>query len=95
MMVRLSVKLAIAVVSVALIGLPFYHQWRMWQGARPDYDRAVAVKRSLEPKPGQSQRWQVVRVRDGDTIMGQAGSRQDKIRLCGIDAPELAQPLGK
>ncbi|MBW4518130.1 MAG: thermonuclease family protein [Scytolyngbya sp. HA4215-MV1] len=94
-MVRLFVKLAIAGVSVALIGLPFYHQWQVWQGARPDYDRAIPVKRPLEPEPGLSQHWQVVRVSDGDTIVVQAGGRQDKIRFCGIDAPELEQPLGK
>lgn len=94
-MVRMSVKLAIASVSLALIGLPFYYHWRVWQDVRPDYERSIAVKRPLEPEPGQSQRWQVVRVRDGDTIMVRAGGRQDKIRLCGMDAPELAQPLGR
>ena len=92
---RMLVKWEIVGVPLALMGLLFYYQGRVWQDARPDYERSIAVKRPLEPEPGQSQRWQVVRVRDGDTIVVQAGGRQDKIRFCGIDAPELEQSLGK
>ncbi|UBF27489.1 thermonuclease family protein [Kovacikia minuta CCNUW1] len=49
----------------------------------------------------QSESWQVVRVSDGDTIKVQSGGRRETIRLCGIDAPEVAhgrnlgQPFGK
>lgn len=44
--------------------------------------------------------WQVVRVADGDTITVRSGGRKEKIRFCGIDAPETkhgnqpGQPLG-
>ena len=47
-----------------------------------------------------SEIWQVVRVSDGDTIVVTNNQREERIRLCGIDAPEIAhdgnpgQPLG-
>ena len=37
---------------------------------------------------------QVVRVSDGDTIIIQAGDIDFRVRLHGIDAPELRQPMG-
>jgi len=37
----------------------------------------------------------VVRVTDGDTIVMKVGADQHKIRLSGVDAPELAQEFGK
>jgi len=39
--------------------------------------------------------WRVVKVADGDTITVVRGSLKEKIRFCGIDAPESKQPLGK
>jgi micrococcal nuclease len=42
-----------------------------------------------------SEHWDVVRVSDGDTITVRQGQREAKIRFCGIDSPEKAQPLGK
>jgi micrococcal nuclease len=49
----------------------------------------------LNESPLMSEQWQVVRVSDGDTIAVRQGQREMKIRFCGIDAPEKAQPLGK
>jgi len=37
----------------------------------------------------------VVRVTDGGTIVVKVGADQHKIRLSGVDAPELAQEFGK
>src|SRR5215510_433993 len=37
----------------------------------------------------------VVRVTDGDTIVIQSGEEQYKIRLSGIDAPEIRQAFGR
>jgi len=37
----------------------------------------------------------VVRVADGDTLTVDLQGKQVKVRLCGVDAPEQAQPLGK
>jgi endonuclease YncB( thermonuclease family) len=31
---------------------------------------------------------------DGDTLRVQRQGREERLRLCGIDAPELDQPLG-
>lgn len=39
--------------------------------------------------------WKVLRVADGDTITVVRGSVKEKIRFCGIDAPEKSQPLGQ
>ena len=39
--------------------------------------------------------WQVAKVTDGDTITVQQGSRKERIRFCGTDAPEKSQPLGQ
>jgi micrococcal nuclease len=33
-------------------------------------------------------------IHDGDTLRIRQGEKVMKVRLCGIDAPELAQPLG-
>jgi endonuclease YncB( thermonuclease family) len=38
---------------------------------------------------------QVVKVSDGDTITVSRGMEKQKVRFACIDAPELAQPLGK
>lgn len=39
--------------------------------------------------------WQVENVHDGDTIRVTKDGQSESIRLCGIDAPELEQPLGE
>lgn len=53
-----------------------------------------------KPSPPSGESWQVVRVSDGDTITVTQGDRKEKIRFCGVDAPERkhgnqpGQPLG-
>lgn len=42
-----------------------------------------------------SQSWLVISVADGDTLTVGRNGETEKIRLCGIDAPELKQPLGE
>jgi micrococcal nuclease len=37
----------------------------------------------------------VTRVADGDTLTIEKDGRRERIRLCGIDAPEKSQPLGQ
>ena len=37
----------------------------------------------------------VIKISDGDTIVLLSGKEQTKVRLFGIDAPELKQPYGK
>ena len=41
------------------------------------------------------QQWKVTRIYDGDTIVAQSGPQTIKLRLCGIDAPERSQSLGR
>lgn len=36
--------------------------------------------------------WQVYRVVDGDTLWARKGTKNEKVRLKGIDAPEIAHP---
>ncbi|MFP4133014.1 MAG: thermonuclease family protein [Halothece sp.] len=38
--------------------------------------------------------WQVKSIYDADTLTVVRGSEEKTIRLCGIDAPEIGQPLG-
>jgi len=44
---------------------------------------------------GDELRGVAVRVTDGDTIVIQSGEEQYKIRLSGIDAPEIRQAFGR
>jgi endonuclease YncB( thermonuclease family) len=41
-----------------------------------------------------SEAWQVKSVHDGDTIKAIKDGNVQNFRLCGIDAPEISQPLG-
>jgi endonuclease YncB( thermonuclease family) len=54
------------------------------------------LETSNVPKP--SEVWRVAETRDaihdGDTIRLTNGSEELKVRFCGIDAPELKQPMG-
>ena len=46
--------------------------------------------------PPSSESWFVMRVSDGDSLtVRQTDGSELKIRLCGIDAPERSQPLGR
>jgi hypothetical protein len=44
--------------------------------------------------PTNSEPWFIKSVYDGDTLRLVRGNEELKIRLCGIDSPELDQPLG-
>ena len=50
---------------------------------------------TLEPRP-KLERWQLKpgSIYDGDTLRVVRDGEELKIRLCGIDAPEIKQPLG-
>ena len=80
---------------VAIVGVGFI-AWQRYQGSqaasRPDYESSTATAQSQPTgQLPQTTKHQVKRVTDGDTIVLDNG---DKIRFCGIDAPEKAQPLG-
>lgn len=59
----------------------------------PDSDKPKLAK---PPSQTESLRCQAVdgSVYDGDTFRVKCDGREQKIRLCGIDAPEAKQPLG-
>lgn len=99
----------VPIVTIALIaGVAVYSQMNRLQAARPDYETPSAPEQSEPPEPPagivmeatqvqvpQTERWQLVRVTDGDTIVVRQGMKEEKIRFCGIDAPEQDQPLGQ
>jgi len=87
----------IPLLAIALVGTLLYQQWQQIQAQRPDYDNPNAPSQPSSPNPSVplSEHWQVVDVHDGDTITVRDGTREEKIRFCGIDAPELQQPGGE
>jgi len=83
------------IVAITLVSAIIWQQWQTSQAARrPDYDNPTALApQGLAPRP-ESNSAEVVNVHDGDTITVKQGWQKLKVRLCGIDAPELSQPLG-
>lgn len=76
-----------------LVGVMSWQQWQRQQSARMDYDNSTPPPSThLSPELGQSETAAVIDVHDGDTIKVSLNGRQERIRFCGIDAPELAQP---
>jgi endonuclease YncB( thermonuclease family) len=72
---------------IAVAGLIWF------QFQQPNNDKPKLAKR---PSETTSQRCEVVdgSVYDGDTFRVKCDGKEQKIRLCGIDAPEAKQPLG-
>lgn len=72
---------------IAVAGLIWF------QFQQPNNDKPKLAKR---PSETTSQRCEVVdgSVYDGDTFRVKCDGKEQKIRLCGIDAPETKQPLG-
>ena len=91
---RLLLTLPVAIVAIASI--KFVTHWQAAQAARPAYDQVAPAPAPprLAPEPKQSEPWTVTSVTDGDTLVVRRGSQQERIRLCGIDAPEQSQPFG-
>ena len=55
-----------------------------------------AIAKVLLPEENYAEQWQVKpgSIYDGDTLRVIRGNEELKIRFCGIDAPEIKQPLG-
>jgi micrococcal nuclease len=80
---RMISKWIPAVVIVGLVGLHF----RMPRPqAQPSGVSQSAIGELATIVPGS--------IHDGDTLRIRQGEKVTKVRFCGIDAPELAQPLG-
>lgn len=89
---RINVKALInlaPIVAIAAIGLWSQHQKQA--SSRPNYDGDEAQAYEPREKMPQTTKQPVHRVLDGDTIVL---DNDEKVRLCGIDAPEKDQPLG-
>ena len=84
----------IPVGVVLTITILAFQKWQAVQALKPDYNNPNPASQDLAPQPGSSQRWEVANVVDGDTLTVMAKGKEDRIRLCGIDAPELGQPVG-
>jgi len=82
------IELGITVLSTSIIctGIFLY--------LRSDTTRYTRGNTSLSAMPI-SESWQVISVHDGDTIKIKKDGNVQNLRLCGIDAPEISQPLGK
>jgi len=73
---------------LAIAALIWFHYFQ-----QPKSDRPQLAK---PPSQTESLRCEVVAnsIYDGDTFRVRCSGREQKIRLCGIDAPEVKQPLG-
>lgn len=83
-----------ALPLLAIAGILGGIAYQKYQGnaVLPDYDDpSASVAMSVKASPSISQYHSVKRISDGDTIVLENG---EKVRLCGIDAPESSQPLG-
>ena len=81
-------------VLVVLIAVLSFQKWQTFQASTLDYNNPNQRPQGLAPSPGRSERWEVVNVVDGDTLAVKTEGKDDLIRLCGIDAPQLGQPVG-
>lgn len=90
----------IPLAAIALLGGLVFQQWQVSQTAKLDYNNPSSPLPKLAAKVGQSEIGEVVNVSDGDTITVRINGREDRIRFCGIDAPEVShegkpgQPFG-
>lgn len=83
----------VPIIATVAVGFPIYQQWQRSQApSQLDYDNAEASVPLSKPNGvmPSSERWQVVSVADGDTLTVSSRGKKEKLRLCGIDAPEVA-----
>jgi hypothetical protein len=76
------------VIMAGICGVGAYQQWQRIQLSRPAYDSSSSseqpvgvVAEANQIQIPQTERWQVVKVSDGDTIVVRKGIRQERIRL--------------
>jgi micrococcal nuclease len=75
-----------AIVIVGLVGLHFHNPKPQAQQSPQSNANQGQVGEEATIVPGS--------IHDGDTLRIRQGEKVTKVRFCGIDAPELAQPLG-
>jgi micrococcal nuclease len=94
MMRKFSNQLAPVMLAIAGVACLGFQAWRRFQ-TNPSNNAPTVRRAALTPVPGQSKPGKVVSVQDGDSLIVLVDGREVKVRLCGIDAPELGQPLGE
>lgn len=84
------------IVAIALvIGFITYPKFVAPSAELEDEGRSTKIVNAPQRRElPQSEEYQVTSIHDGDTLTVQGSWGKQKIRLCGIDAPELEQPLG-
>lgn len=90
MKLKSFVNAAILIIGLGLVG------WNRLGLKLRFNSESVALEPTPETPQQKFERWQLKpgSVYDGDTLRVVRGSEELKIRFCGIDAPELKQPLG-
>ena len=87
-------SLTIAVL-VGITGFFLYQNNQREIARSPAYEGdEVAIAKPIKLSETAYKICQTTRVSDGDTIAVDCDGEKLKLRLCGIDAPEKAQPLG-
>jgi endonuclease YncB( thermonuclease family) len=88
----MQVQGLLKLVSVAAIRVVSFVLWQHHQQsqAQPNYESDQPNFLTAKSEPAE-----VVKVYDGDTLTVRQNDQEVKVRLCGIDAPELKQPLGR
>jgi micrococcal nuclease len=81
---------SVGLTLVALVGVGIYQRWQL--SSVSTKDKVLDSTDQIEVP--MSEQWEVAKVIDGDTLTVRQGDKEQKVRLCGVDAPEKAQPLG-
>jgi micrococcal nuclease len=84
---------SVGLCLLALTGMGVWQYWQASGGKLSGGDRVLASVDQIEVP--MSEQWEVSSVTDGDSLTVRRGREEQKIRLCGVDAPEKDQPLGK
>jgi micrococcal nuclease len=77
-------------LCIAVIGLLFKPALAKPRGVSPEEERSQPIRRELPLIRGE-----VIGISDGDTITVLKDRKPLKIRLFGVDSPEMGQPFGK
>jgi endonuclease YncB( thermonuclease family) len=80
----------VPVVAIVLMGGLLWHNHQQQSQAQPNYESAQPNFSTTK-----SETAEVIKVYDGDTITVRQNGQKVKVRLCGIDAPELRQAMGR
>jgi endonuclease YncB( thermonuclease family) len=77
------------IIGFSVLAIPTFVQFKK------DYRISSNVNFDSIPEAPVFEQWQVLSIHDGDTLKAQKDGIVQRIRFCGIDAPEVSQPLGK